>query len=268
MAEFDPYLPTPTAKFVPYFAYDTGKITAASRALFDASPKLYTLVILIRAGTIVQGEIFAQAEALPAAVKDAIPGWFADWIKFTQRYADYATISGAIIESGLEDPLADVVPGSVAHEFIVKPLLLGQLPNLTSPAAVKWADHNGRTSPWLPWKDVPGWDRFGPGADAGKVFSMINQINALGVDEDGWVSEGWYERYGQYLHTGFTAGAETLADGYGVLAEEWGAVAKEAADTFSAKAGSVGKFIKRAGGMLALAVMGIGLLVLATRGRR
>jgi len=259
-------------EFVPYFSYNTGKINAAGLALFKKSPKLYTLVILLRAGSILQGELFSRADALPAAVKDSIPGWFADWAAYIGRWENYITLSGEMIENGVEDPLADVVPGSIAHEFIVKPLLLGKLPDIHSEAAKKWMAATGRTEPLLPWSDFPDWRRFGPGPDFGGLFSLVNQLNALGLTEDGWVSEGWYERFGQLLHTGFAAGAETLGEGFGVLAEEWESASKAAADTFSDMADQMGKEIKKAvggaGGMVVLAVVGLGVLILATRGKR
>jgi len=260
------------SEFVPYYSYNTGMINAAGLALFRKSPKLYTLVILLRAGSILQGEIRARVDALPAAVRDSIPGWYSDWIAMVNRWDSYVALSGNIIESGDFDPLADVVPGTIPYEFIVKPLLLGQLPDLKSAPANEWKELAGRVEDWLPWNVQPAWKRFGPGADFGAVFGLINQINALGIEEDGWVSVGWYERMGQLMHQGMSAGAEVLADGYGALADEWAAASKSAADTFSGMVDSVGREIKKAaagaGGILVLAVVGLGLLMLATRGKK
>ncbi len=259
------------AEFVPYFSYNTGKINAAGLALFNKSPKLYTLVILLRSGSILQGELYARADALPAAVKEAIPGWFHDWIAMVERWDAYVSLSGDLIESGDFDPLADVTPGTIPYEFIVKPLLLGKLPDLNSQAAKDWMELTGRTTPWIPWNEQPVWQKFGPGADFGAIFSLLNQLNALGLS-DGWVSTGWYERLGQLLHTGISAGAETLGEGFGELAEEWDAVSKAAADQFSDLSASIGREIKEAvggaGGIVVLAVVGLGLLILATRGKR
>ena len=260
------------AEFVPYFHSNTGKINAAGLALFNKSPKLYTLVILLRSGSILQGELYARADALPAAVKDSIPGWFADWIAMVSRWDGYVSMSGDLIESGNFDPLADVTPGTIPYEFIVKPLLLGKLPDLNSQAARDWMELTGRDTPWVPWNEQPVYQKFGPGADFGAIFSLLNQLNALGLTAEGWVSAGWYERLGQLLHTGISAGTDTLAEGYGVLAEEWDAASKAAADTFSDMADTIGKEIKEAvggaGGMMVLAVVGLGLLILATRGKR
>lgn len=265
------------AEFVPYFSYDTGKINAAGLALFKRSPKLYTLVIILRAGSILQGELYERALALPAAVRDSIPGWFADWIAMVGRWDSYVGLSGNLIESGSFDPLADVTPGTIPYEFIVKPLLLGKLPDLNSPAAQQWMEITGRNTPWIPWKEQPVWQKFGPGADFGAIFSLLNQLNAMGLTEHSkpgetpWVSDNEYERLGQLLHQGATAGAETLGEGYGVLAEQWDEATKAAADTFSGLADSVGRQIKEAvggtKGLVILAVFGLGMLLLATRGK-
>lgn len=266
------------AEFVPYFSYNTGKINAAGLELFKKTPKLYTLVILLRSGSILQGEIYTRADNLPAAVKDAIPGWFHDWIAMVARWDGYVSMSGDLIESGDFDPLADVTPGTIPYEFIVKPLLLGKLPDLNSQAAKDWMELTGRTTPWVPWNEQPVYQKFGPGADFGAVFSLVNQLNALGMakhavaGKEPWVGQGWYERLGQLLHSGFNSGADTLAESYGELAEEWSAASKAAADTFSDMADTIGKDIKKAmggaSGMVVLAVVGLGLLILATRGKR